>query len=211
MRGTFIVIDGGDGTGTTSMTAYLASVFGDCAIRTREPGGSPLAEKIRAVILDPLAKHADSRVMVGLFAAARLDHVLNVIRPALDKGLHVFCDRFDSSTYAYQVRGAKRHDLAHEVHGQREWLLDLRAMPDHYIILDGDPRVCLMRAKKRAEKAGEVPNHFDEQTFEYHDAVRKGFKDFVMTRPHTIVNAEEPEDIVRAKVLAVVQKVIAQW
>src|SRR3989344_2187087 len=190
IRGTFIVIDGGDGTGTTSTTKYLADVFGDKAIRTREPGGSPLAEKIRAVILDPLAKQTDPKVMVALFSAARMDHAISVIRPALDKGLHVFCDRFDSSTYAYQVRGGDRRDLAHEVHGQRDVLLDLKVLPDHYIILDGDPRVCLERAKKRAQQLGEAPTHFDERELSFHDTVRKGFKDFVMIRPHTIVNAE---------------------
>jgi dTMP kinase len=208
MHGKFIVIDGGDGTGTSSVTQYLVEVLGNTAIQTREPGGSPFAEKVRELILDPAAKNIDAGTMLALFCAARWDHVLNTVEPALKKRLHVLCDRFDSSTYAYQIYAEKHPEFMPLFQAYRSALKKTHCLPDHYIILDGDPRICLPRAKRRAQKTGKKLNHFDERKFAYHNAVRKGLLRFVKGKPHTIIDAEQPEDVVRKEVLAVVKEII---
>jgi len=216
MRGKFIVIDGGEGTGTTTTSRYLAEVFGDKAIRTREPGGSPVAEKIRNdLVLADVGRHMSSEVMFTLFWGGRLDHMATTVMPALTAGKHVFCDRFDSSTWTYQLCAGNARHLVPFFDAYRAFMRAQHAVPDHYIILDGDPAVCLARAKRRAALTGEAATHFDERELAYHDAVRAGFLEFVerdtvphIATPHTIVDATKPLDEVKAEVLRIVQSVI---
>jgi dTMP kinase len=106
-RGKFITIEGGEGAGKSTQAALLHEYFGRGGIpclRTREPGGTPVAEKIRALILDR-TNDIDGMTEAFLFCAARASHVQRVIKPALQKGMHVICDRFSDSTVAYQVYG----------------------------------------------------------------------------------------------------------
>jgi dTMP kinase len=209
MRGKFIVIDGGEGTGTTTMAKYLAEVFGDKAICTREPGGSQFAEKIRGLILDPTSKEADAETIFALFWAARYDHVFKVIKPALESGKHVFCDRFDSSTWSYQVRAEKHAHLQRLFKEfQLNCIRQTFCSPHRYIILDGDPRICLARAKKRAQVANKKTTHFDDRDLAYHDAVREGFLEFAEEVPNVVINAEQSEEVVKQKVLAAVRQVV---
>lgn len=216
MRGKFIVIDGGEGTGTTTMTKYLADVYGERAIRTREPGGSPVAERIRSeFILAEVGKDLSIEVMFMLFWAGRFDHMATTIMPAINRGQHGFCDRFDSSTWPYQICAGNARHLIPFFDAYRAYMRALYMVPDHYIILDGDPEVCLARAKRRAELTGEAATHFDERELAFHHAVRAGFLEFVQrdTAPHsevpyTIVDATKPLDDVKAEVLKIAQAVI---
>ena len=102
-KGTFIVIDGGEGSGTTTVSKEIVKQFGWGAIYTREPGGSLYAEKIRELVLSDDAKTSDAETQFALFWAARRDHIKKTVAPALAEGKVVICDRFDSSTYAYQL------------------------------------------------------------------------------------------------------------
>jgi len=110
-KGTFIVIEGGEGCGKSTLLEYLREEALKVLWReekvafTREPGGSPFAEEIRLLMLGSLSKQANGLTQFGLAWASRADHIKNLIRPHLENGIHVISDRFDSSTYAYQVHG----------------------------------------------------------------------------------------------------------
>ena len=105
------MIDGADGCGKTTVISYLKSVYQNNFLFTREPGGSPFAEKIREVILSPDAKEASGLTQFGLFWAARADHLEKKIRPAIESGINVVSDRFDSSSYAFQIHGQEMASL----------------------------------------------------------------------------------------------------
>lgn len=205
MRGKFIVFDGGEGAGKSSVLKYVCEQLGDSVVRTREPGGTPFAEDIRALILSERGGQADPRTVFLLFLAARNEHIARVIDPSLKAGKHVLCDRFDSSTWAYQVCGEGHSHL------KRSFRHLSMLVPNHYIIFDGDPRILLSRARLRSVLGGQS-THFDNRGLEYHERVRKGFLEFVSRAEvkHTIVNAEEPAKIVQQKVLDIVRTLVSQ-
>ena len=102
-RGRFIVLEGGEGCGKSTQAALLAARLG--AELTREPGGTPIGEQIRAILLDRSLGHLDARAELLLMGAARAQHVAERIRPTLEAGRDVVCDRFSGSTLAYQGFG----------------------------------------------------------------------------------------------------------
>ena len=103
-RPKYIAVDGGEGSGKSSQIALLRREFGDSIFLTREPGGSPDGEVIRRILLDhPLSPMAAPETELHLMFVDRYDHVEQVIRPVLERGLHVVTDRSDASSYAYQV------------------------------------------------------------------------------------------------------------
>src|SRR5579864_4280814 len=105
-KGKFIVLEGGEGAGKSTQLRVIKEILGDDIVITREPGGSPYAEEIRNVILKSTnAGQADAKTHFALFWAARADHMKNTVLPALNAGKHVISDRFDSSTFAYQIYG----------------------------------------------------------------------------------------------------------
>jgi dTMP kinase len=199
----FIVIDGGDGAGKSTLIKRLKAHFGDAAVVTREPGGSPYAEEIRRVILNsPLASQADARTHFGLFWSARADHLKNTIRPALAAGKTVITDRFDSSTFAYQIYAQEAEELRDFFWEIREFFLD-GTTPDLYIYLDVDVRTGL--ARKAGQDASEN-NHFDERKVDFHERMRKGLKEFLNHVPHEVVDANRTEDEVFRRVLAILER-----
>lgn len=203
MRGKFIVFDGGDGAGKSSVLKYVCEQLGERVVQTREPGGTPFAEDIRSLILSERGGQAKTGTLFLLFWAGRHEHVTHLVQPILEQGRHVLCDRFDSSTWAYQIRGEGHLHL-------KILFRQLRTFaPDHYIIFDGDPRVLLPRAKRRAA-AGERSTHFDDRELAYHDRVRRGFLEFVRDKPHTVLNAEEPVEAVRQRALDIVCDLVSQ-
>jgi len=216
-QGKFIVIDGGEGTGTTSVSKYVVGLLNNSAnevpiIYTREPGGSGFAEKVRAAILAPEAKETPPEALFYAFWAARIEHLHHTVLPALDRGSHVFCDRFDSSTWAYQIVAQERPALTGEFWEMRSRYVEHRAMrmarPAHYIVLDASPEVALARIRRRRG----AKTHFDQRSLEFHHKVRAGFLDFVdrikLSTPCSVVDASGPENQVQTKVLNIVQKVL---
>src|SRR5262250_1076550 len=149
MRGRFITFEGGEGTGKSTQAAILAErlkAFGLMVVLTREPGGSPGAEAIRHVILSGAAQPLGSHAEAILFAAARDDHVQELIRPALDDGKWVVCDRFADSTRIYQgVLGNVDPRVIRSL--ERIAVGDTR--PDVTCILDVPPETGLARALRR--------------------------------------------------------------
>ncbi len=184
----FIVLEGGDGAGKSSLLEAVKREFKDSVLITREPGGSPYAEAIRRLALnDPLAKDATAETMLCLMFAARFDHVVKTIIPALQSGKHVITDRFDASTFAYQL-------YAQESRGLEELFWNLRKkisrLPDLYIYADVDVEEGLRRTSKRALGQGEE-NHFDARDIAFHTRQREGYGAFLNTVNHRIVNANQ--------------------
>ena len=185
-RGTFIVLDSGEGAGKTLQLNKAKEYFGDKILITREPGGSPYAEQIRELILHSVyAGQASSKTLFALFWAARADHLEKTIRPALEKGLTVITDRFDSSTFSYQIAAQGSRDLEKLFWQIRAtFLADLK--PDLYIYLDVDPKIGLAR------KSGQGPeelNHFEARKIDFHNKQRAGMKEFMKKVPHKVIDA----------------------
>ncbi|PIQ92445.1 MAG: dTMP kinase [Parcubacteria group bacterium CG11_big_fil_rev_8_21_14_0_20_39_22] len=172
--GKFIVIDGVDGAGKTLSCDLLKEKLpkGDFVF-TREPGGAPFAEKIRELFLSESAKDSSVETQLALAFAARHDNLQNRIVPALRSGKNVISDRFDSSSFAFQVWGQERKDLRDFFFEIRETYLK-EYKPDKYIFLDLDFNEGLRRI---SEKNGGL-NRFDEESKEFHKRVAQGYREF---------------------------------
>lgn len=173
MKTKFIVIDGGEGSGKSTLIELLKGEYSDKFVFTREPGGSPYAEQIRNLALkSEYAKEATSETLFALMWAGRHDNIKNTIIPALKSGKSVLCDRFDSATYAYQIHGMGAKNLEKYFWQTRSiFLKDIK--PDLYIILDVKPEEGLKRIATR-----EGLNHFDERSLDFHRRIRKGLLQF---------------------------------
>lgn len=175
MRGKFITFEGGEGAGKSTQVALLAERLragGFETVLTREPGGTPIGESIRALVLDASPEPVSELL---LFAAARAEHVAKVIRPALDHGTWVVCDRFIDSTRVYQgLLGGAPRDLI----GALEARTVAPTFPDLTIILDLPPEEGL----KRTEARGAL-TRFDAAHEEYHRRLRDGFRDVARAEP----------------------------
>lgn len=201
-RGWFITFEGGEGTGKSTQIERLAGrlrTLGREVVLTREPGGTPLAEAVRAVLLDP-SHGPDGLVEVFLLEAARRDHVVGVIRPALDRGAVVLCDRYADSSWVYQgvVRG-----LGVEVVERLNLLATGGLDPDLTLVFDMDPRVALGRALDRNSEAGTREGRLDEEPMDFHERVRDGFLKLAERWPDRvrIVDAEGDPDRVFERVI----------
>lgn len=202
-KGKFVVLDGGEGSGKTTVAKEIVKQFGWGAVYTHEPGGSPYAEKIRDLVLSDEAKSSDAETQFALFWAARRDHLKHVVAPALVDGKIVICDRFDSSTYAYQIVAQGNIQLLDLFWKMREHFLK-GFEPDKYILLDVAPEVGLARVKSR----GGVMTHFDKRKLDFHKKVNKGLKEFITTqvKKGEVVDAEQPLERVIEDVSKIVSK-----
>lgn len=199
MRGIFIVIDGLGGAGKTTQLALLKKKLGRRALFTHEPGGAPRAERIRDILKSGKGPKLDPLTDFFLFWAARAEHVGARIKPALQKGKTVISDRFDSSTFAMQVRGDTQKNLEKLFWQCREHTLQ-DAMPDLYVILDTPVATANSRRKGRGEE-----DRFDEREAAYQKRVRAGYKEFAkrlgkraIVLDATLPQKEVHERIVRA-------------
>lgn len=205
-RGKFIVLDGGEGAGKTTVAKAVVDKLGWNAIYTREPGGSQYAEKIRELLLSDDAKHSDAETQFALFWAARRDFLKHVVIPALNDGKTLITDRFDSSTYAYQIVAQGNSKLEKLFWQVRDTFLD-GYEPDMYILLDIEPTVGLARAESRGE--AEL-NHFDKRKLNFHLQVNQGLRDFVLKKVDNgeVVDASQGVEKVIADTLEVITKTI---
>lgn len=197
----FITIEGGEGAGKSTQLRLLRERFSELfpseeLCFTREPGGSSFAEELRSVIFSEGAKHLSGKGMFGLFAAARQDHIERVIRPALDAGKVVICDRFAAATYAYQAC-AMKNPISEEFF--RRYYEQLDATPVVTIILDIEPDVGMRRI---ASRNGQDLNHFDERGHEFHEAVREGYRRFAEFAPTCVIDASPSQEEVYARIVA---------
>ena len=207
-RGKFIVLEGGEGTGKSSQMKMLKEYYGDRIVTTREPGGTPLAEEIRHVILNSEhSKQASAKTQFALLWAGRADHLKNKIIPALDSGLHVIADRFDSTTYAYQIHGQEAKELE-DFFWQIRGLYLEGVEPDIYIYLDVTAEEGLRRKKLQAQNKADEINHFDERQIDFHNRVRMGYKDFFSKVPSVVVNANLTKEEVGRTLVGVIDKIL---
>jgi dTMP kinase len=171
--GLFVTFEGGEGCGKTSLAESLRArleALGHEVVRTREPGGSPLAERMRVLLLSGAFASSGAEAEAVCFALARSDHVSKVIGPALDRGAVVLCDRFFDSTRAYQGAAGKAvpgllDALEAEAVGDRR--------PDLTFVLDCPVDVAHERARTRRGSAG--ADRFEGEDRAFHEAVRAGF------------------------------------
>ena len=201
MKTKFIAIEGGEGSGKSSvLKAVLKELKDFPVVVTREPGGSPYGEVIREIALKhELAKQASSETMLCLMFASRFDHCQNKIKPLLESGTTVISDRFDASSYAYNVwaqSGGKLEELF--------WALrkELSILPDLYIYFSVDVREGLRRAHSRNLLTSDG-NHFDDRKVDFHEKIKEGYEKFFLLVPHVIIDANQPFDIVKADLLKV--------
>jgi dTMP kinase len=199
MRGCFITFEGGEGTGKSTQAAMLAQrlrSLGIDAVLTREPGGSPGAEIIRHVILSGAAKPLGAEGEALLFAAARDDHVQMTIRPALERGAWVLCDRFADSTRVYQgIAGQVDERLIQAL--ERITIGDLK--PDLTFVLDVPADIGLARASKRRGKG--IADRFEGEALEFHEKLRAAYRELAV---------REAERCVLIDVTAPLEKVAEQ-
>ncbi len=192
-RGLFIVIDGLGGTGKSTQIKLLKKRLAPDAIFTHEPGGAPRAEKIRTLVKDRESESLDPLADFFLFWAARAEHMAALIRPALSDGKVVVSDRFDSSTYAMQVRGEEKDNLEHFFWECRDLTLGHFA-PDCYIILDTNSE--LAHTRREGRQLGE--DRFDDRNEAYQKRVRNGYKEFtdrIGANAHVLDASRTPEEV----------------
>jgi len=199
-RGKFISFEGGEGSGKSTQIKLLAERLAAAKLRaivTREPGGSPGAEIIRHLVLSGMGKLLGPDAETLLFAAARDDHVRTVIRPALNQGTWVLCDRFSDSTRAYQGRlGNVPQGVLNAM--QRVTIGDLK--PDLTIILDVPVEIGLKRASAR--RGAGAPDRFEAEDIRFHQDLRDAYRQIAAEDPDrcVLIDATPSPDVVAAQV-----------
>lgn len=171
-KGAFIVFEGGEGSGKDTLINLIKEKYANRDfVYARDPGGTPLGERIRELVLAKDASDTDMRAELLLFLAARAELTGKVIAPALSAGHTVIANRFTLSTIAYQIYGRKQLEYLEFVRSASHFA-DQGLVPDLCILLDVDPRTGLERATKRAGTL----NRFDEEELAFHERVREGYK-----------------------------------
>ena len=202
-KGLFIAIEGGEGAGKSTHSKRLAQhleSIGHEVVLTREPGGTPTAEKIRNILLDPEITDMPDHTEVLLFAASRADLAANLIRPALERGATVICDRYIDSSVAYQ--GYSRGLGAEKVRELSLWATG-NLIPDFTIYLDVPPEEAAQRM--------DGTDRMEIQSRDFHIAVHQAFRDMAAASefPNVLIDATAPKDDVAAAVQAAVAEVLA--
>ncbi len=179
MQARFITLEGGEGVGKTTNLAFIERYLQSHGVevtRTREPGGTPLGENVRSLLLD--SAHVDSRAELLLVFAARAQHIAEVIRPALDAGHWVISDRFTDASYAYQGGG---RGIETSVIGFLEHWVQQELQPDLTLLLDSPLDVAMARARGR----GNV-DRFESEQEAFFERVRQVYLDRAAAQPQRI-------------------------
>lgn len=203
-QGFFLTAEGGEGSGKSTLLKGLAKVLSDdgqTVLLTREPGGTPLAESIRKLVLEPAGGDAWSPLAEALLMnAARSDHVQKKIMPALQRGDWVLCDRFSDSTLVYQGVGGVSHYILEAMQAE----VTREARPDLTLILDAAPVDLLQRRSDRA-----TSDVFENRPLSFHQAVRTAFLEIANANPDRCVVLDammSAEDLVAAALSAIQER-----
>ncbi|UVI30338.1 dTMP kinase [Paenibacillus spongiae] len=204
-NGRFITIEGGEGAGKTTLIQALAHTLtasGHRVMTTREPGGIPIAEQIRSIILDRSNTMMDARTEALLYAAARRQHLTEKVSPALEQGYIVICDRFIDSSLAYQ--GHARGLGIEEIRSINRFAIGTM-MPDLTIYMDITPEQGLERIR---QGAGREVNRLDLEGLSFHRRVREGYLLLRDQEPERIIpiNAHQEPDKVLQAALSVIHE-----
>ncbi|GAA0310883.1 dTMP kinase [Gracilibacillus halotolerans] len=193
MSGIFITFEGGEGAGKSTILERTANFLREHNYQvttTREPGGIPIAEKIRHIILDTEHTEMDPRTEALLYAAARRQHLVEKVIPALDRGDIVLCDRFIDSSLAYQ--GYARGLGMDEILSINQFAI-ADFMPELTLYLDVDPEIGLQRINQTKDR--EI-NRLDLEALDFHIQVREGYKEVLKKFPQRVkkINANQTEE-----------------
>ncbi|PWU67856.1 MULTISPECIES: dTMP kinase [Gracilibacillus] len=196
MSGLFITFEGGEGAGKTTVLNRLAQRLEKenyQVVTTREPGGIPIAEKIRGIILDRSHTMMDARTEALLYAAARRQHLVEVVIPALEKNQIVLCDRFIDSSLAYQ--GVGRGLGMEEVYQINQFAIDGR-MPDLTLFFDISPRDGLARIDHNKDRE---KNRLDVEALSFHQQVYDAYQQLIEKFPQRIKKIDANSDIINVE------------
>ncbi len=184
----FITLEGIEGSGKTTQMHQMSAYFesrGHSCVSTREPGGTAIGEKIRAILLDPASKALVPTAELLLYMADRAQHIHSLIKPCLAEGKVVLCDRYFDATVVYQgfARGLDTGFIC-DLH--RLILEDLK--PDITFLLDLAPRIGLARAWRQLDigTRSETESRFEEETISFHEKVRAGYLELARRQPERI-------------------------
>ena len=198
-QGKFITLEGGEGVGKSTNLDFIKNVLlkqSKQVLVTREPGGTPLAEKLRQLLLATDAEKIDDTTELLLMFAARADHIQQVIKPALAQGKWVLCDRFTDSTYAYQGggRGLNTDNIA-----WLEQFVQSQLQPDLTFLLDAPIEIGMNRVKKRG-----TLDRFETEKIRFFNQVRAAFLERAKEFPKRIkhINADQPLAMVQKNIQA---------
>jgi len=202
-RGKFIILEGGEGSGKTTVGERLKLEYPE-AVYTQDPGGTPLGEHIRKLLMSEETKGIDVRAELLLFLAGRAELVAEVVKPALESGKLVISNRFGLSSIAYQVYGRQRPELLALYNTVSAEILQ-GCVPDACIVLDVTPEVGVARVHSRPEE----PTRFDNEALDFHARVREGLKKHAheFGKPF-IIDANKPLEEVWTEVKNAVQSVL---
>ncbi|MBO8138225.1 MAG: dTMP kinase [Desulfotomaculum sp.] len=204
MAGKFIVFEGIDGSGKTTQLNLLKEYLrqkGYKVISTREPGGTPVSEEVRNILLSPEHENLHYRTEALLYAAARAQHVETLIKPALEQGMVVLCDRFTDSTLAYQGYGrGLTLDFLHQINE----LATGGLRPDLVLIFDIDVQECFKRINNRSR------DRLERESENFYRLVRDGYLDIASQQPdiYQVLNASLTVEELEVKVRAAVEEIL---
>jgi dTMP kinase len=205
--GLFIAFEGGDGAGKSTQAARLADALesrGLTVLRTREPGGTPIGEKLRSLVLDHGQGHIDAHTEALIFAASRAAHATQVIRPALERGEVVLTDRYIDSSVAYQ--GAGRNLGKDAVRSINAWATS-GLEPHLTVLLDVDPEV----GRRRRTAGDAAEDRLESEADEFHVRIRDAFLELAANRAgsYLVLPAHLPVDDLAAQILRRVDALLA--
>lgn len=199
MKGIFITFEGIEGTGKSTQIVLLANYLTahrKSVTLTREPGGTAIGDQVRKILLNPENKALFPRAELLLYAAGRVQHVEELIRPELEAGKIVLCDRFSDATLAYQGYG-RGVDL--EMIRTLDRIATNGIRPDLTILLDIDPAIGLSRARGRNSSRGlEAEARFENEDLAFHERVRQGYRALAGQEPgrfHLVDARPGPDEI----------------
>ncbi|WP_331460954.1 dTMP kinase [Arthrobacter sp. zg-Y179] len=205
-RGLFIAMEGGDGAGKSTQAQRLAAALqetGRTVLRTREPGGTPVGEQLRALVLEHGNGEIDARTEALIFAASRAAHVQQVIEPALAAGTVVVCDRYVDSSIAYQ--GAGRQLGTEAVRTLNEWATG-GLEPNLTVLLDVDPE----RGRDRRTAGDAAEDRLESEPDAFHLQIRLAFLEAALAAPgrYLVLDAGRPVDELAETILRRVEELL---
>lgn len=203
-KGKFITIEGGEGVGKSTNIACIEQFLqshGVPYLKTREPGGTPLAEELRSILLAPREEKVCEKTELLLMFAARAQHLQQVILPALSNGIWVVCDRFTDATYAYQGGG---RGLSLSTIATLEQLVQDGLQPDLTLLLDVDVQTGMARVDRR----GGESDRFEREQHRFFEAVRSLYHQRATQHAHRfrIIDAGQPLEAVQQAIADVLRE-----
>lgn len=206
-RGLFITLEGTEGVGKSTNLKFICdwlSRQGIPFVCTREPGGTPLAESLRELLLAPRDERFDPLAELLVVFAARAQHLAELILPTLSRGVWVVCDRFTDATYAYQGGG---RGLDRQAITSLENLVQGSLRPDAVIVLDVSPEIGLQRAQNRGE-----PDRFESEQVQFFERVRSAYLERAAadTSRYHVVDAGQALNEVQRALMGVLDKIKGQ-